>query len=82
MSTDTIDRTPVSGSSAVASYAYSAESGELTIERPNGVLYVYSPVTRGQFEDFRSASSKGRYIAELTRSGCTCRRQHVDHGEQ
>jgi hypothetical protein len=74
------DRTPVN-SSALNSYAYDADAGELTIERPNGTLYTYSPVTRATYEEFVAAESKGRYLSGLMRDGCACRRVEHDHGE-
>jgi hypothetical protein len=73
-------RTPANGSSAVNSYAYDADAGALTIERPNGVLYNYSPITRGQYEQFVSAESKGKFLSDLMREGCECRRVPLDVG--
>ena len=75
-----MDRQPVTNSSAVRSYAYDADAGTLTIERPNGTLYSYGPVTRGQYEEFMAAESKGKYLMSLGRNGCECRRVDHDHG--
>jgi hypothetical protein len=56
-----MDRVPVS-STDVASIGYDLDSQTLEVEFNSGGIYQYFQVSRGTYEEFINASSKGKYL--------------------
>ena len=59
-----VERTPVVGSSNLASVGYSQSSRTLEVEFHGGRVYLYFEVPANVYEDLMRASSKGSYHAE------------------
>ena len=56
-------------SSNISRFAYSLESLVLTVEFKNGGTYNYFDVPEIIFEQMKSASSKGQFLAQQIKGG-------------